>query len=404
MIVTLPGDKLFPPGELTFTLLGPSGPNTELYSITNVSPPILPSGCDTWSSSRITVNDSVVSGRTFCVRTRDQQDRFKGSQDTVIFDFHRQPLADTLNVELRLSLYSVQPVLARCFNAVAQTAYDAIPRSLRLPKQEPCDPAGPRKRDVRTDVVSLSARAYFVPSGRPVDSGTLTLTAVPQPNGGGHEHGARPAGTFVQVGEDVSVDGYPGGSAGSMTLTLSEAGEAQAIYRTSGVSGWERIRAVVANGGQVATETASVAVRVKGLQETTGGSSMAFIGVTSRHPDSHWGAGGMGLALQELADSLASIARFIESLPEPFRKRYGRFPSVLAVNDMSLPWGGLFDINAEWVNPHMEHRNGLDADVDVRRGAQDDAYARSVLRLWVDRMGHTVYDERQTGNHYHLNF
>ena len=36
----------------------------------------------------------------------------------------------------------------------------------------------------------------------------------------------------------------------------------------------------------------------------------------------------------------------------------------LGINDISLPKGGLFDINNDWVTPHSEHRAGTDADID----------------------------------------
>lgn len=36
----------------------------------------------------------------------------------------------------------------------------------------------------------------------------------------------------------------------------------------------------------------------------------------------------------------------------------------LAVIDMSLPWGGLFDIDGNWVSPHSLHRIGKSLDVN----------------------------------------
>lgn len=43
-----------------------------------------------------------------------------------------------------------------------------------------------------------------------------------------------------------------------------------------------------------------------------------------------------------------------------------RFPGEkLSLNDMSLPWGGLFDLNANWQPPHFWHRFGTDVDIRV---------------------------------------
>lgn len=36
----------------------------------------------------------------------------------------------------------------------------------------------------------------------------------------------------------------------------------------------------------------------------------------------------------------------------------------LSVNDMSLPRGGVFDDRENWLNPHKEHRDGTDADIN----------------------------------------
>ncbi len=37
--------------------------------------------------------------------------------------------------------------------------------------------------------------------------------------------------------------------------------------------------------------------------------------------------------------------------------------SVFNYNDQSLVQGGLFDINANWTTPHIEHRYGINCDV-----------------------------------------
>jgi len=37
---------------------------------------------------------------------------------------------------------------------------------------------------------------------------------------------------------------------------------------------------------------------------------------------------------------------------------------AIGINDMSLPWGGLFDIDNNWSTPHSKHRTGKSVDVD----------------------------------------
>jgi len=43
-------------------------------------------------------------------------------------------------------------------------------------------------------------------------------------------------------------------------------------------------------------------------------------------------------------------------------------PPLVCVNDQSLPWGGLFDVNQNWMGPHDSHRVGTSADVNKASG------------------------------------
>ena len=48
-------------------------------------------------------------------------------------------------------------------------------------------------------------------------------------------------------------------------------------------------------------------------------------------------------------------------LAEEYLQASGR---VLSVNDMSLRYGGLFDVHHNWIHPHQTHREGKDADIN----------------------------------------
>ncbi len=37
---------------------------------------------------------------------------------------------------------------------------------------------------------------------------------------------------------------------------------------------------------------------------------------------------------------------------------------IMRLNDMSLPWGGLFDIDIDWSTPHSLHRVGKSVDIE----------------------------------------
>lgn len=68
----------------------------------------------------------------------------------------------------------------------------------------------------------------------------------------------------------------------------------------------------------------------------------------SIHPGNHYG-------LRAMIDSLASAAA-------AFRAKFPTGPK-LAFNDMSLLYGGVFDLNANWLSPgHCGHRAGMECD------------------------------------------
>lgn len=64
------------------------------------------------------------------------------------------------------------------------------------------------------------------------------------------------------------------------------------------------------------------------------------------HPTVHWGA-------EEFLSALDCLAR----------TWYFRCNHELAITDISLPGGGLLDINHNWNAPHIRHRLGTDADL-----------------------------------------
>jgi hypothetical protein len=57
----------------------------------------------------------------------------------------------------------------------------------------------------------------------------------------------------------------------------------------------------------------------------------------------------------------------LEGISRTFYNRYSLNSAndyILAYNDMSLPFGGLFDINGNWRNPHQTHREGRNCDIE----------------------------------------
>lgn len=77
-----------------------------------------------------------------------------------------------------------------------------------------------------------------------------------------------------------------------------------------------------------------------------------LIGTTGTHSSNHWGTTSF-LAKLRGAATLYYLRYAEQSSP------------LLAVNDISLETGGLFDVNANWTRPHAEHRIGVVADLRV---------------------------------------
>jgi len=55
----------------------------------------------------------------------------------------------------------------------------------------------------------------------------------------------------------------------------------------------------------------------------------------------------------------------------------------LDINDISLPYGGLFDVSGQWRSEHSYHREGLDVDVRTERPGRAGVKVRNQQGLWV---------------------
>lgn len=72
------------------------------------------------------------------------------------------------------------------------------------------------------------------------------------------------------------------------------------------------------------------------------------------------------------------------------------------VNDISLPWGGEFDIKGNWKPPHLDHREGRAADVDLLNSPltlSPNSLEAKALKDTIKRQGLDVYPE---STHWHI--
>ena len=191
----------------------------------------------------------------------------------------------------------------------------------------------------------------------------ITLTLAPVANSGFHDHASppRPTGTLTPAigvtpssGDPKITTQYTATEvSGKITLTAS----ARLLCCPTAV--FEDISFDLV--------TANPTFSLWPLFQPRPSEHYTLVGTTStigqRHQRNHWGTAELELALKKLASAYGT-----------------EFPgNKLAINDMSLPWGGIFDlgpmavckkgppqvVGLEWGPCHAWHRFGKDVDINL---------------------------------------
>lgn len=298
---------------------------------------------------------------------------------------------DSLVVQLTPSRPEVRPVLARFFDAVRQSAFDGSVGQERV------------------DTVRLQLQVRLEPFGNLPDSARVLLRSEPVDTSGGHVHdlGQRPAGTFF-VGPNPPVSDSTAGARDSVRLLLVALGDTSVVYRTSGLSGIERLRVEVTafRAGDTLSGVATDSVVIRWRPDLVPHELVAMdrIGLPpdttyqfsnqdpalspgQRHGNrNHWIEPGFRDRVLQLfrmyVDSVSDAEEF--PIPNPD----GTLDTRFVITDVSLAWGGLLDIaTTPWRNPHSLHRKGEDMDVRIRtmdpdgRTAFEDFCAKAEIRI-----------------------
>jgi hypothetical protein len=175
--------------------------------------------------------------------------------------------------------------------------------------------------------VTITARM----NGKPLPGVPVQLMARPVQNSGGHIHdGDRPVGSFSVK------SGKTGGD-----------GKFVSIYTASQFGGIEQI--IVTAAG--VTDSVADTVKVEPLVQFSGAGDYVLKGSTTSHPENHY------FASQSAVSHLISAA-------DKFDTSAFNTTGIMRLNDMSLPWGGLFDIKQNWKPPHNLHRIGRSVDIE----------------------------------------
>lgn len=231
----------------------------------------------------------------------------------------------------------------------SETPKDGFGNPILLPSNTShSDKTGKHREPLPTDVsgVDWPDSAVFTvevdTNGVRIGNQTVRLSLVSVDSGGagsdsvfGHHHisVSRPK----PVGR-LSVD----------TVQIGSSGVASVTYTAGQVSGPV---VLVATALGVDTVRKRWTIGVSGLQ-TLSDPNVALIGTLPWHPDNHYGTVTMNTLIAQAAAIIAS-------------KYQGK---LLVVNDMSLRYGGKFDLDTLWTNNpkrHVEHRLGNSADIRV---------------------------------------
>jgi hypothetical protein len=163
-----------------------------------------------------------------------------------------------------------------------------------------------------------------------------TVPNAAYPAYGGHNHAVGPHASYSLGGNGC----YSNFAGVPLTITTSTAGQAEAF----------NLCAEYCSAWALYSDYRQANLYYLSELGADTGSNYALIGTQSGlHPGSHFGTPFVVLSMQSIASQYAPSHR------------------TIGINDMSLIYGGVFDINGDWVeNNHAAHRKGLSVDVQYR--------------------------------------
>ena len=181
----------------------------------------------------------------------------------------------------------------------------------------------------------------------------------------GHNHTPVPADFWGKVALDsarLDEDSYTKSEEEcTIVVDASGSGSCDFYYQADEVSGQASFSASTMIDGIPEDATSTLDVRIDNLLDIRALTSL--IGGTLRGEDAdHVDDVAFRSTITTAARTALMMAVFTNATTSPQR------PQGLAMlmNDISLPWGGLFDVTGDWVQPHESHRRGRGVDVNSR--------------------------------------
>lgn len=195
---------------------------------------------------------------------------------------------------------------------------------------------------------------------------SVNLSLIRVPGSGGHNHGGATS-AAAAVGTC---------SPSSFVLSASYPQNVRSVYRASDVCGIVRVISNFSNGTVAENR---VEVMIPGLQPIPASIHLKLKPPTVEHPSPYWGA-----------------PPFISKLTQLSNLYAGRTGKPITITDGSLPWGGRFDINQNWIPPHHEHTDGHQADIRSNDMTESD---KMIFQQIAAQVGLSVLVE---SDHWHV--
>ena len=223
----------------------------------------------------------------------------------------------------------------------------------------------------------------------------ITITTDAVDGTGGHVQAHHNARTGTPQGVVINLDGVVNPTNGNMNFGLWLGGDQitwsfNTTFTAPEPSGDHNITATV----QGATALTIIHVRVDNLVQLQEQFRVHWVGGTNPHPNanSHYGVQAFVDALEgDIADDWFGWF-WNHGDPDDFGDNDENLD--LWVNDISLQWGGIFDISGAWRIPHRTHREGKDADIWVWKNTHGgNTHAGIPIGLTVDGVVSGDYEE-----------
>jgi hypothetical protein len=218
-------------------------------------------------------------------------------------------------------------------------------------------PAGQRSSDYQptTNAMVKVTKGTHVLPNQEVNLKLIMVTGT-----GGHDH-IPPAYTQLPAPQSGKIK-YNGIQSNPNTLTTNQFGETTTEEILASPFGGEFILEASLKLNPTIKDTVHIIVKVPGLVKLPLSENYIKIGGTDKHlgppftlddskDHNHWGTNDLFDAIQNLSIDCIGI---FKNVPK------------LQINDMSLFWGGVFDIAGTWKRSHYFHRVGTNVDIQSK--------------------------------------